>query len=478
MNDKGKEKNITFYENDIKTAQAHNINLNIKIIKEKLCISCLYKNCFITKTFSNNYSLDELKSESKYFKIFDNLEEILDEFVHNVYKNKEYIEGNEDTSKEIILVFPIPIYKIKNIKFKLKEEKKSLEKEVKELRLATNYYKSKLTIDNFTSKILNNDEQKENFKLWISKNKKLKANLLYSFYDLSYDISKNIINKEFKNEVINFHKKCDNKKNILLICKSKDEIFGGFTPASFDTSGKYEFDPNSFLFSINKSKKYDIFLENSSSIYCHENFGPSFHEDLNFIENKMNVIKCCKKSYNTGKNWINIENCFYDSDKILLDSLEIFQIVEEEDINYKSDEEQGEEEIYDNDVNENNIDNNSYNNDVNNSKSKINNHLDNNKIFQEISTKNKKNIKNLNIHINQRNKIENINESVSKVIKSNESENSSFYDLPNNNINEGNSNLINKMDNDKMTEIRENSSEKEQEDVKGKEDEEEEDDKE
>ena len=186
MNDKGKQKNITFYENDIKTAQAHNINLNIKIIKEKLCISCLYKNCFITKTFSNNYSLDELKSESKYFKIFDNLEEILDEFVHNVYKNKEYIEGNEDTSKEIILVLPIPIYKIKNIKFKLKEEKKSLEKEVKELRLATNYYKSKLTIDNFTSKIINNDEQKENFKLWISKNKKLKANLLYSLN--SYNI--------------------------------------------------------------------------------------------------------------------------------------------------------------------------------------------------------------------------------------------------------------------------------------------------
>ena len=65
--------------------------------------------------------------------------------------------------------------------------------------------------------------------------------------------------EEFKNEVINFHKKCDNKKNILLICRSKDEIFGGFTPLSFDTSGKYEFDPNSFLFSIKNLKNMIFF---------------------------------------------------------------------------------------------------------------------------------------------------------------------------------------------------------------------------
>ena len=62
----------------------------------------------------------------------------------------------------------------------------------------------------------------------------------------------------------------------------------------------------------------------------------------------MNVIKCFQKSYNTPNNWIKIENCFSNSDEILLDSLEIFQIIEEEDIIYKDN---GEDE--DNDSNNN-----------------------------------------------------------------------------------------------------------------------------
>jgi hypothetical protein len=146
--------------------------------------------------------------------------------------------------------------------------------------------------------------------------------------------------KYFKDEVRKFHDASDNKKNILLLLKSKKEIFGGFTPLSFDSSGKYKYNPESFLFSINKSKKYaNINLDNSRSIFCHKNFGPSFNDDLKFLENKMNVIKCFQKSYNTPNNWIKIENCFSNSDEILLDSLEIFQIIEEEDIIYKENEE-------------------------------------------------------------------------------------------------------------------------------------------
>ena len=57
---------------------------------------------------------------------------------------------------------------------------------------------------------------------------------------------------EFKEKVENFHSVCDNKRCILMICKSKNEIFGGYTPLSFNSLNEYGYDNESFLFSLNK----------------------------------------------------------------------------------------------------------------------------------------------------------------------------------------------------------------------------------
>ena len=327
-----------FYTRKIITSQINKMNLKIETKQDKLYICCFYKNEYITNTFSNSFSLEELKKQSKqskqskFYDLFDNVKEVLDEIKNNHIKNGEYIEGNEDTSREIKLFIPIPLYKIKSINFLLKKEEKSPKIELEEYKLATYNYQNELTI-----------------------------NKLYSFYDLPFDKSKDFENKNmnkkyFKDEVRKFHDASDNKKNILLLLKSKKEILGGFTPLSFDSSGKYKYNSESFLFSINKSKKYaNINLDNSRSIFCHKNFGPTFDDDLSFLENKINVIKSCKKSYNTGNNWINLKNCFSNYDEIILDSLEIFQIFEEEIIDNESDEEEEEEENEENIINKSEI---------------------------------------------------------------------------------------------------------------------------
>ena len=194
-----------------------------------------------------------------------------------------------------------------------------------------------------------------------------------------------------------------------MICKSKKEIFGGYTPACFDSSGKYEFDPKSFLFSITNLEKYTyLFKENFGSIFCHKNFGPSFNDDLKFLENKMNVIKCFQKSYNTPNNWIKIENCFSNSDEILLDSLEIFQIIEEEDIIYKD--------------NEEDEDNNS-NNNVN--KIEINNNIDINNDSDSKNINFEKNISEVGSNNKKNNQINNEIESV--IFSNNENDTNSIY---------------------------------------------------
>ena len=58
-------------------------------------------------------------------------------------------------------------------------------------------------------------------------------------------------------EASQFHSKCDDKPNTLIIVKSVNgNIFGGYTKQSWSGHGTYKADPKSFIFSlINKENK-------------------------------------------------------------------------------------------------------------------------------------------------------------------------------------------------------------------------------
>ena len=53
-------------------------------------------------------------------------------------------------------------------------------------------------------------------------------------------------------------------------------IFGGFTTISWDSSGTYKNDTQSFLFSVDKQTKYPIVKNNQYAIYCGASYGPTF----------------------------------------------------------------------------------------------------------------------------------------------------------------------------------------------------------
>jgi len=55
-------------------------------------------------------------------------------------------------------------------------------------------------------------------------------------------------------------------------------------------------------------------------------YGPSFHYDLDFRQNKINVVKFDRTNYLTPRKLVNIKNCYTNEFCILLDSLEVFQI--------------------------------------------------------------------------------------------------------------------------------------------------------
>jgi len=327
------------YTIKIKTKENNEMEVSIGYEDSKLSIKAFFYKNYFKKTFSNAFTLDELKESSSYYKQFNNEKEILKEIINNKLKGEEKIEGNEETSNVINLEIPLPSTNFSKISFELKLVNKTPEEILNEYKYIINQYENKFKIINFNSKILaGKDLEKETIKMWIYPRGKLEAILLFSFHDIKYNGYKNKYTYNLNEEinVKNFHKNCDFKNHILVICKSKNEIFGGYTPSCFDSSDEYGKDNDSFLFSLNQLKKYPKNnYEKTESLWCYKNYGPSFHWDLYFREKKIHAVKFEKKNYLTPEKWIDINNCYVNDEGILLDSLEVFQIKVASEFNYK-----------------------------------------------------------------------------------------------------------------------------------------------
>ena len=94
-------------------------------------------------------------------------------------------------------------------------------------------------------------------------------------YELIYKLTENGSKTE------DFHKCCDNKGQTLTIIETKNnDIFGGFTPLNWNSKGNesdfYDYSKNTFLFSMNLLKKYNMFNMDRFAIMCNVHYGPSF----------------------------------------------------------------------------------------------------------------------------------------------------------------------------------------------------------
>ena len=72
----------------------------------------------------------------------------------------------------------------------------------------------------------------------------------------------------------NFHKKCDGKKNtIVLVISDNNRIFGGFTELEWDSYSEYKEGNKGFIFSINDNKIY--YNRSKYTIYCKSDSQPT-----------------------------------------------------------------------------------------------------------------------------------------------------------------------------------------------------------
>ena len=166
------------------------------------------------------------------------------------------------------------------------QENYNIREEIKKLQDENKNIKDELNICiNYIKEIKGNNEQKN----IITKNYIINSSIMESddFNMLKTSIESRI-QKEIKDlkklyqatidgeDSSNFHKKCDNIPNTLILIKSaENRRFGGFTSECWESSIKTKYDKNAFLFSLDKKKIYKCKKDNYS-ICCYSVNGPCF----------------------------------------------------------------------------------------------------------------------------------------------------------------------------------------------------------
>ena len=215
----------------------------------------------------------------------------------------------------------------------LKEENKELRKEIENLKYEIKEIK----------KVLNPEFNINRIKIG-NKSVIMKENE----FDLIHLAIKSRLNKEVKelkklyqatidgDGGINFHSRCDNIPNTLVLIKSAgNRRFGGFTTAQWSSpsSSEHKDDPNAFLFSLDKQKIYS-YKNNGEAICNYKDRGPCFGSardigiDQHGIQEKH--LLTYESSSNCSYNYNGDNNALSEDGKgsyIYATDYEVFQVI-------------------------------------------------------------------------------------------------------------------------------------------------------
>ena len=243
-------------------------DLSLKNSSNSLLININKENCFPKLEYFKEFSLKELSQNSKFFKVFDDINTVIEGLKETFENKKPQIQKEKEFIRLIIkptllalgesnLIIPIKkpddksiIAELCNVVNNQGKEIESLKKTLNILvekveKLEQNQYKRKLkAMNTLLGDIIKTEEQYNLICDWINREKNFNFKLLYK---ASTDgDTKNI-----------FHKKCDNQGPTVSIIESKDgHIFGGYASQSWDKNTHFISDVNSFLFNINAKRKY------------------------------------------------------------------------------------------------------------------------------------------------------------------------------------------------------------------------------
>ena len=298
------------------------------------------------KNYEGIFSLEKIK-ENQFFYIYNSLNEILDEIFPLIENGKAELKEENNI---LNLIINLPIKKVKEVSFILKENEKSDKNKINELyQIVSNLQQENCELKKINENLIKkieNLEKRVNLIEEINKPSFIKISSIIKTLD-NYDfivriIKENIINKnvEFKflywasndgDDSKIFHQKCYNNTQILVIfITTKGIIFGGYTEIGYKSKGNSVIDNKAFFFSCDRKKVYKV-KTNKTAILDSLYYGPIFGNSTTMIDvqNKMLSYKCCTTTINSSC-FENL-NCDYEISNgecyFYLKDIEVFKIL-------------------------------------------------------------------------------------------------------------------------------------------------------
>ena len=270
-----------------------NYNLNIEDNEENIIFSINDKEQFPSVNYIRKMNLNEIKCLNKAFNSLNSFNNFYDYLKTLSNNNKLFLKKYDDkialiiSDKESIEIY---LFKAKkdlelnikeickefiNMKEKMKEidniikENKKLNEKIELQNKEIIYLKDKLKYVINKSEIMQEDEKKLIFsEIQKKMNKQIKH--MEKLYQATID----------GGDPLNFHLKCDNIPNTLILIKSEGQRrFGGFTPIPWKSEEKRIFikdnDKKTFIFSLDNKKICSLkYAENA--VYHNKKNGPCF----------------------------------------------------------------------------------------------------------------------------------------------------------------------------------------------------------
>ena len=279
-------------------------SMDVKIIEE---------NDIIKNEYSNEFTLDDLHKNGKFFKICENISNVKSSLEETFQMKKPILKLEEESIK--LLIIPLITALGQSILIIPKNKKNDKDN----ISILSNIIKKQQNeINNLNEKVNKHEERinllEERIKKLEEKEKDeklIKSDIIKSKDEIDL-LNKWINNKNNTFSLIykgsrdgdtydNFHEKCDNKGPTIMIIKTDDgEIFGGYTEKSWNKNNSMIPSPESFLFNLNKKKKY--FINGNGYIISEKSYGQTGFGDANYYEFYFynNYLTADKKSLISG----------------------------------------------------------------------------------------------------------------------------------------------------------------------------------
>ena len=284
--------------NLINETNKNKITLSLENKKNLLIILVKDDSLPNTKEFIVAYNQDSLNKLHKFFKIFETIDEVIENLAQIIQNKDTKIYSSEKDEFILELNITIGVKKevikmilhkrnidLEETVFQLNKKIEEMQNDINKLKLAVFGEEKKENEEEIDfGQIIKNEKEKE---LLINEiEKKLNAKIKSAKVIFS--------TKKDGDDPSTFHKKCDHKYNTLTLIEAiNHRRFGGFAYLPWCLADVYKDDKNCFLFSLDFMEVYQ-YKKDGKGVHSHPNYGPSFGSahDISIKNNCLSGKNC------------------------------------------------------------------------------------------------------------------------------------------------------------------------------------------